>query len=117
MSIRTAISGLSAAQTDLATTANNIANASTTGFKASRAEFADLFSAGAAGLEAGTGVRVSGVVQNFSQGDLAATGRDLDLGINGNGFFVVQTKEGDSAYTRAGAFQLDRDGYRGQRQR
>jgi|NOAtaT_6_FD_contig_41_1084508_length_2447_multi_7_in_0_out_0_2 flagellar hook protein FlgE len=111
MSIRTAISGLNAAQTDLATTANNIANASTTGFKGARAEFADLFSAGSAGLEPGTGVRVSGVVQNFAQGDLAATGRDLDLGINGNGFFVVQTKEGTPAYTRAGAFQLDRDGY------
>jgi flagellar hook protein FlgE len=111
MSIRTAISGLNAAQTDLATTANNIANASTTGFKGARAEFADLFSAGAAGLEPGTGVRVSGVVQNFAQGDLAATGRDLDLGINGNGFFVVQTKEGTPAYTRSGAFQLDRDGF------
>jgi flagellar hook protein FlgE len=111
MSIRTAISGLNAAQTDLATTANNIANASTTGFKGARAEFADLFSAGSAGLEPGTGVRVSGVVQNFAQGDLAATGRDLDLGINGNGFFVVQTKEGTPAYTRSGAFQLDREGY------
>jgi|NOAtaT_7_FD_contig_91_1740976_length_2730_multi_3_in_0_out_0_2 flagellar hook protein FlgE len=111
MSIRTAIGGLNAAQTDLSTTANNIANASTSGFKSSRTEFADLFTAGSAGVEPGAGVRVSGVVQNFSQGDLAATGNSLDLGINGNGFFMVKTGDGSSAYTRAGAFQLDREGY------
>lgn len=111
MSIRTAIGGLNAAQTDLSTTANNIANASTTGFKSSRTEFADLFTAGSAGVEPGAGVRVSGVVQNFSQGDLAATGNSLDLGVNGNGFFMVKTGDGSNAYTRAGAFQLDREGF------
>ena len=111
MSIRTAIGGLNAAQTDLSTTANNIANASTTGFKSSRTEFADLFTAGSAGVEPGAGVRVSGVVQNFSQGDLAATGNSLDLGVNGNGFFMVRTGDGSNAYTRAGAFQLDRQGF------
>ena len=111
MSIRTAIGGLNAAQTDLSTTANNIANASTTGFKSSRTEFADLFTAGAAGVEPGAGVRVAGVVQNFSQGDLAATGNSLDLGVNGNGFFMVRTGDGSNAYTRAGAFQLDREGF------
>ena len=111
MSIRTAIGGLNAAQTDLSTTANNIANASTTGFKSSRTEFADLFTAGSAGVEPGAGVRVSGVVQNFSQGDLAATGNSLDLGVNGNGFFMVRTGDGSNAYTRAGAFQLDREGF------
>jgi len=111
MSIRTAIGGLNAAQTDLSTTANNIANASTSGFKSSRTEFADLFTAGSAGVEPGAGVRVSGVVQNFSQGDLAATGNSLDLGVNGNGFFMVRTGDGSNAYTRAGAFQLDREGF------
>ncbi|MEY3138770.1 MAG: flagellar hook protein FlgE [Pseudomonadota bacterium] len=111
MSIRTAIGGLNAAQTDLSTTANNIANASTTGFKSSRTEFADLFTAGSAGVEPGAGVRVAGVVQNFSQGDLAATGNSLDLGVNGNGFFMVRTGDGSNAYTRAGAFQLDREGF------
>jgi flagellar hook protein FlgE len=102
---------LNAAQTDLSTTANNIANASTTGFKSSRTEFADLFTAGSAGVEPGAGVRVAGVVQNFSQGDLAATGNSLDLGVNGNGFFMVRTGDGSNAYTRAGAFQLDREGF------
>ena len=111
MSIRTAIGGLNAAQTDLSTTANNIANASTSGFKSSRTEFADLFTAGSAGVEPGAGVRVSGIVQNFSQGDLAATGNSLDLGVNGNGFFMVRTGDGSNAYTRAGAFQLDREGF------
>ena len=111
MSIRTAIGGLNAAQTDLSTTANNIANASTSGFKSSRTEFADLFTAGSAGVEPGAGVRVAGVVQNFSQGDLAATGNSLDLGVNGNGFFMVRTGDGSNAYTRAGAFQLDREGF------
>jgi flagellar hook protein FlgE len=54
---------------------------------------------------------VAGVVQNFSQGDLAATGNSLDLGVNGNGFFMVRTGDGSNAYTRAGAFQLDREGF------
>lgn len=110
MSMRTAITGLNAAQTDLATIANNIANASTTGFKRSRAEFSDLFSAGSSGSTPGAGVRVSGVTQMMKQGGLDFTGNTLDLAINGNGFFVI--KDGDTTnYTRAGGFRLDTSGF------
>lgn len=109
MSMRTAITGLNAAQTELSTIANNIANASTTGFKASRTEFADLFSADASGRTPGSGVRVAGVTQMMRQGGLEFTGNTLDLAINGNGFFMV--KDGDStSYTRAGNFRLNTEG-------
>lgn len=108
MSMRTALTGLNASQTELSTIANNIANAGTTGFKRSRTEFADLFSADAAGRTPGTGVRVAGVTQQMKQGGLEFTGNALDLAINGNGFFVL--KEGTSTtYTRSGNFQLDID--------
>jgi flagellar hook protein FlgE len=113
MSMRTAISGMNAAQTDLSSTANNIANSSTVGFKGSRAEFSSLYalSAGRAGSAPGAGVRVSNLTQQFTQGDLAFTGNSLDLSINGDGFFVIQGQESTPSYTRAGAFQIDREGY------
>ncbi|MEY2962051.1 MAG: hypothetical protein RLZ60_1881, partial [Pseudomonadota bacterium] len=113
MSMRTAISGMNAAQTDLSATANNIANSSTVGFKGSRAEFSSLYalSSGRAGSAPGAGVRVSNLTQQFTQGDLAFTGNNLDLSINGDGFFVIQGQESTPSYTRAGAFQIDREGY------
>src|ERR1700754_3280296 len=113
MPFRLALSGLNAAQTDLTVTANNVANVATTGFKGSRAEFADLFAATQVGVSAtaiGNGVKVSSVAQQFSQGNIDFTDNSLDLAISGNGFFVLNDG-GGLAYTRAGAFQVDRDGF------
>ena len=113
MTFRLALSGLNAAQADLTVTANNIANTATTGFKGSRAEFAELFSVSQTGIsktQAGNGVRVSNVSQQFAQGNIDFTENSLDLAISGQGFFIVNDGSG-LAYTRAGAFQVDRDGF------
>jgi flagellar hook protein FlgE len=113
MSFRTSLSGLDAASTDLSVVGNNIANASTNGFKESRAEFVDVFAttfAGVSGNTPGSGVRVANVSQQFSQGNVEFTSSSLDLAINGEGFFVL-SDDGSSAYTRAGAFSTDRDGF------
>ncbi|NBU24871.1 MAG: flagellar hook protein FlgE [Gammaproteobacteria bacterium] len=111
MTFRVAISGLNAAQADLAATANNIANSSTTGFKGSRVQFAELYS-GSSGSQGsvGSGVKVAAVNQQFSQGAINFTDNNLDLALSGKGFFVAGDVE-SRAYTRAGAFKVDRDGY------
>lgn len=112
MSFNIALSGINAAQKDLNTTANNIANVNTTGFKESRAEFGDVYATSIfsnAKTSIGNGVATSHVAQQFQQGSLNFTENSLDLAINGNGFFV--TSDGmesmDRGYTRAGAFKLD----------
>jgi flagellar hook protein FlgE len=113
MTFRLALSGLNAAAADLNVTANNIANSSTTGFKESRAEFAELFAVspqGVATLATGNGVRVADIAQQFSQGNIDFTDNNLDLAISGNGFFVV-SDNGSYVYTRAGAFRTDSSGY------
>ncbi len=113
MSFRVAISGLNAASADLAVTANNIANTGTTGFKGSRVQFAELFSVSATGVSnttAGNGVRVADVAQQFNQGNIDFTDNSLDLALSGQGFFILNDG-GAQAYTRAGAFQVDREGY------
>ncbi len=113
MSFNTALSGLNAASEDLRVTGNNIANAGTTGFKQSRAEFADVFATAYSGISRtaiGTGVKLADVSQQFTQGNIENTGNNLDLGISGKGFFVLDDG-GARSYTRAGAFQIDRDGY------
>ncbi|MFO7325752.1 MAG: flagellar hook-basal body complex protein, partial [Pseudomonadota bacterium] len=92
MPFRLALSGLNAAAADLNVTANNIANSSTTGFKESRAEFAELFAVspqGVAKLATGNGVRVADIAQQFSQGNIDFTDNNLDLAISGTGFFTV----------------------------
>jgi flagellar hook protein FlgE len=112
MSFGIALSGLDAAQSDLNVTANNIANASTTGFKSSNSEFAELFSTSAAGVSStqiGGGVQLSQVQQQFSQGDISTTGNSLDLALNGNGFFTV-SNDGATQYTRAGSFTTNNQG-------
>ncbi|MDO1528338.1 flagellar hook protein FlgE [Fulvimonas sp. R45] len=106
MSLNTALSGINAARSDLDVISNNIANANTTGFKGSRAEFADVFAVTGLNLSAtsvGSGVRLAQVAQQFTQGDIETTGNSLDMAINGNGFFVIDTGNG-VAYTRAGDF-------------
>ena len=113
MPFRIALSGLNAAQADLNVTANNVANTATTGFKGSRAEFADLFAVSLQGVSAnssGNGVRVSNVAQQFSQGNVEFTDSNLDLALSGQGFFIL-SDSGALAYSRSGAFQVDRNGY------
>ncbi|MDH3977744.1 MAG: flagellar hook protein FlgE [Gammaproteobacteria bacterium] len=107
MSFQVALSGLNAASTDLQVTSNNIANANTTGFKSSRAEFSDVFSGDSSGI--GNGVRLTDVRQEFTQGNVEITSRELDLAISGNGFFIVNDG-GSLLYSRVGAFGMDADG-------
>ena len=107
MSFQVALSGLNAASTDLQITSNNIANANTNGFKTSRGEFADVYSGDAVGI--GNGVRLSDVRQEFTQGNVEITSRQLDLAISGNGFFIT-SDNGSLLYSRVGAFGLDATG-------
>ncbi|MFT5577543.1 MAG: flagellar hook protein FlgE [Paraglaciecola psychrophila] len=113
MSFNTALSGLRAANTDLAVTGNNIANASTVGFKASRTEFGDVYANALikSGSTVGNGVLVTSVSQQFDQGNISFTDNSLDLAVNGTGFFVLNTTGGDVEYTRAGNFGLDAEGF------
>ena len=112
MPFRSALSGINAAAQDLRVIGNNVSNASTTGFKQSRAEFADVYAAsdGAASNAIGAGVRLSSVSQQFGQGNIEFTDNKLDLAVNGRGFFVLDDN-GSRAYTRSGSFKVDRDGY------
>ena len=113
MSFRTSLSGLDAASNDLSVVGNNIANAATTGFKGSRAEFVDVFAttfSGVSGNTPGSGVRVASVSQQFGQGNIEFTASNLDMAINGEGFFIV-SDDGTDTYTRAGAFKTDREGF------
>lgn len=113
MGFQQGLSGLNAASRNLDVIGNNIANANTTGFKGSRSEFADIVasSIGAAGgSNAGIGVEVAAVAQQFSQGNITVTGNNLDVAINGGGFFRLQQPDGSPAYTRAGNFKLDTSG-------
>lgn len=116
MSFNVALSGLSAAQTDLDSTGNNIANVSTVGFKESRAEFDSVYASSLfsnSDTKTGDGVSVSTVAQQFSQGSLEYTENPLDLAITGSGFFVTSASkdESDFSYTRAGTFKLNDDNY------
>ncbi len=107
MSFQIALSGLNAASTDLQITSNNVANANTFGFKSSRGEFADVFSGDAVGI--GNGVRLTDVRQKFTQGNVEITGRQLDLAVSGDGFFITE-KNGSLLYSRVGAFGIDANG-------
>ncbi len=122
MGFATALSGLKASSTNLQVTGNNIANSQTTGFKQSRADFADVYvnSLGdASRTTAGVGVRTSSVTQQFKQGNIEPTSNSLDLAISGDGFFSLSDDINaldpskpvePTAYTRNGAFELDKDG-------
>lgn len=117
MGFTIALSGLNAAAKDLAVTGNNIANANTTGFKESRAEFGDVYSASMNGVSktmVGSGVGVANVAQQFEQGSSITTGNTLDLEITGEGFFSLTTDSSaaePSLYTRGGEFKVDKDGF------
>lgn len=112
MSFNTALSGLRASNQDLSVTGNNIANASTVGFKRSRAEFGDVYAnslIGAGGNAPGSGVLVNDIAQQFDQGNISFTDNSLDLAINGSGLFIL-SDSGARTYTRAGYFGLDNAG-------
>ncbi len=112
MTFYTSLSGLQAAQTDMSTISHNLANVSTTGFKKSRTEFADIV---ATSLSAnpktvvGDGVAVKENKQQFAEGSLKTTTSSLDLAVSGDGFFAVKSngQEGQLNYTRNGSFQVD----------
>ncbi len=109
MSFGIGFSGLNAAKDDLDVISNNIANSNTVGYKSSRSEFADLFAYSLGNDSVGTGVKVSSVSQDFTQGSIDSTGRELDMAIIGSGFFVVSDDDGEQFFTRAGYFDLDAD--------
>ena len=116
--------GMEAQQMQLDVISNNLANVSTNGFKKSHAVFEDLMyqnlrQAGAntseqsqlpTGLQVGLGVRTVATSRNFSQGNLQQTGNNLDVAVQGNGFFQVTLPDGSNGYTRDGAFQIDNQG-------
>lgn len=113
MSFEIALTGLNAASSDLNVLGNNIANSATTGFKQSRAQFADIFAVGNLGTATnaiGQGVQLTSVAQQFTQGNLNFTNNPLDLAVSGQGFFRL-SDNGTLAYTRAGQFHVDANGY------
>jgi len=106
------LSGLAAASTQLSVIGNNIANASTVGFKASDVQFADVYAnslSGAGASSVGIGVSSAAVAQQFTQGSISTDDNPLDIAINGNGFFQLSTA-GTTSYTRTGQFKLDANG-------
>ncbi|MFK7901826.1 MAG: flagellar basal-body rod protein FlgG [Nitratireductor sp.] len=120
-----AATGMNAQQANLEVIANNIANINTTGFKRARAEFTDLMYetvrnqgvSAVAGLEVvpegakqGLGVKLSAIRDVHLQGVLTQTGNPLDLALNGDGWFQVTGPEGETLYTRSGAFNLNQNG-------
>jgi flagellar basal-body rod protein FlgG len=115
-SLSIAATGMIAQENKMNVVAHNLANASTTGFKRQRAEFADLVAeqVGAGGrpsaVENGLGVRVGATTRTLTAGDLLTTNNPLDLAIEGQGFLQVEMPDGDIGYTRAGNLRVDGDG-------
>ncbi len=113
MSFQQGLSGLNAASKSLEAIGNNVANASTVGFKESQAQFADVYAAsltGAGTSQIGIGTKVAQIQQQFTQGNISATNNPLDVAINGGGFFRMSSG-GTISYARNGQFQLDKTGY------
>ena len=120
-----AATGMNAQQTNLEVIANNIANINTTGYKRARAEFSDLIyqsdrAAGVPnaanqqlvpeGIHIGLGVKTSAVRNLHTEGDLVATGNSYDMAIIGRGFFQIETADGNTVYSRDGAFNTNENG-------
>jgi flagellar basal-body rod protein FlgG len=117
-------SGMQSQQTNLDVIANNLANVNSTGYKVMRPQFQDLLydttnSAGSqqgggnqvpASLQIGQGSMTAGTERIFTQGEMQQTGSDMDVAINGSGFFEVQMPDGSLAFTRDGSFKLDSSG-------
>lgn len=123
-SLWTATTGMSAQTLNIDVISNNLANVSTTGFKRSRADFQDLLyqimevpgsptsdeTESPTGIQVGLGVKTAGITKNFTTGDIIQTENELDVAIEGDGFFQVDMPNGNTGYTRAGTFRLDGDG-------
>ena len=124
LSLYSAATGMEAQQLNLNNIANNLANVNTVGFKRSKIQFQDLLyqkpkNAGSdsgggnlvpTGIEVGNGSRVAATSKDFSQGQLTNTGAQLDLALQGEGFFEVQRPDGTIGYTRDGSFKLNAGG-------
>ncbi len=106
MSFSQALSGLNAQSQRLGTIGNNIANSQTVGFKGSNVQFSDVF----ANSKVGLGTQVSTVLQNFKEGNIESTGRNLDLAVAGEGFFRYQQPNGEIAYSRNGQLTMTANG-------
>jgi flagellar basal-body rod protein FlgG len=120
-----AATGMNAQQTNLEVIANNIANINTTGFKRARAEFSDLLyqterlqgvpnraneNVVPEGASIGLGVKTTAIRNLHIQGSLTSTGNKFDLALTGNGWFQIEGADGETLYTRAGAFNTNADG-------
>lgn len=114
-SLYTGVSGISANGTAMSIIGDNIANSNTVGFKAGSASFGDILSAnlggGGGNMQVGRGAMLTGVSSNFTQGSFQTTENGLDMGIDGDGFFIVKDSDNVSYYTRAGQFSINKDGY------
>ena len=113
MAFQQGLSGLNAASKNIEVIGNNVANASTVGFKQSRTEFADVYANSLGGGNAskiGIGTKIAAITQQFTQGNISNTNNPLDVAINGNGFFRM-SDNGTITYTRNGQFQLDKEGF------
>ncbi len=123
-SLYTGTTGMNAQQLNIDVIANNLANVSTTGFKKSITDFQDLLyetiktpgsqtspdTQNPTGILVGMGVRPGSVTKVFTQGEFIQTQNPLDMAIQGEGFFQIEMPNGNTAYTRAGAFKLDGNG-------
>ncbi|KML67822.1 flagellar hook protein FlgE [Pectobacterium peruviense] len=103
MGFSQAVSGLNAASNNLDVIGNNIANSATVGFKSGTVTFADMF----AGSKVGMGVKVASVLQDFGNGTVTSSSRDLDIAISGGGFYRLQDTNGSTYYSRNGQFMLN----------
>lgn len=111
MGFQQGLSGLNAAAKNLDVIGNNVANASTVGFKGSQAQFADVYASTiGGGAQAGIGTRVAAIAQQFTQGNITTTNNSLDMAVSGSGFFRL-SDNGSVTYSRNGQFQMDKDGY------
>lgn len=114
MSFQQGLSGLNSSAKNLDAIGNNVANASTVGFKGSQTQFADAYAASLSGggsLQTGSGSRVAAIAQQFSQGNVSTTNNPLDIAISGSGFFRLADPSGAIYYSRNGQFHEDKDGY------
>lgn len=119
-----AATGMHAQETNIDVISNNLANVNTPGYKKSRADFQDLMyqyvvepgaptsatTKNPTGIQVGLGVKTSSVQKVFTQGDLTSTGNQLDVAIEGDGFFQVTKADGTTAYTRTGSFRMNENG-------
>ncbi len=107
MGFQQGLSGLNAASKNLDVIGNNVANSNTVGFKAAKAQFADVYASSLTGAgtdQVGIGTKVGGVVQQFTQGNVTSSSNPLDIAINGGGFYLM-SNNGTVTYARNGQFQ------------